>query len=794
LPLISENGTRVGLRLVIGLGLAALIILPRLLGLGRFITADEPLWAVRSTAFLGGLLTGDLAATLQTGHPGVTTMWTGSLGLALDYLLHQRDAGSLLAFVQTLPDDSRRIDPAVLPWMRLPTGLLSALSVLGVYLLLHSVGRKIGLLAALLLAFDPLYLAHSRVLHHDALVSVFTGLAILAELNVLRHWSWKGLAFSGVMGGLALLSKSSAWVLVPFVGITMLIEVITRRVTWRQALLGVGIWGLVALATVVLLWPAIWVTPGAVWQAVTGWVIEAANVEDVAQTVALQWDNRVPDLGILFYPVNWLLKTTPLVLLGLVCLPVWWIREPKQSVARWWVLRLLGWVGLFSLVLTLGDKRDGRYLLPVYFALCALAAFGLQAISIIIKRYSPVMRFGNFSSELYQVVGVVLLLGFSLPYHPYYLAYYNPLLGGPWVAPHLVKVGWGEGMEQAAAWLNAQPDAARLVVATSYEQNLLPFFVGEAAKHHSDTFSDYVLNYIRQIQNGYPYPEYWEYYKVRPPVYTVKIAGIDYLWLYEGRSLARVRNVRFGDGLELMGYTYTRDMSSQNQLLRVTFVWRGTASEKDEVRVQLRADNGLIWGESEPSAVFDPEGPSTVEGHYALPWREDMPRGEYQLWATMGAREDWALIGTIPVYHFVPPKAIPNTLESSFGNLIGLYGFDIDDLRPGPGETVTLTLYWQALQQIPRSYTIFVHLLDPAGKRVAQSDVVPGNGQWPTDTWKVGEWVTDKVQLTLPSTLPAGDYRLSVGWYDWQTGERLPLKGNQVDDALILVSLSVSPG
>jgi hypothetical protein len=778
---------------VLALGLFVLALLPRVLTLAQFITSDEPLWVTRSINFLGGVLTADWQATLQTGHPGVTTMWTGSLGLVLDYALNHRDAGTLLAFIQSLPDNYRSIDPSVLPWMRLPTGLLAALSVVAVYLLLRSVDRNVAVISALLLAFDQLYLAHSRVLHHDALVSVFIGLSVLAALSVLRHWSWKRLVFSGVMGGLAFLSKSSAYALVPFVGGIILAEVVAHRLAWRQAVLGGLLWGLAALATIVLIWPAIWVAPGVVWQAVFGWVVESADVEDVTQTVLLHWDNRVPDLGILFYPINWLLKTTPLSLLGLLFLPAWWHREPKGNEARWWVIRLLAWVALFGVMLTLGDKRDGRYLLPTYFAFSILAAFGLKAIYQLLSKIFPlVLRFGRSSIDLYNVIFVVLLLGVSLPYHPYYLAYYNPLIGGRWLAPRLVKVGWGEGMERAAAWLNAQPDADKLVVATSYEQNFLPFFSGQAVKHHDDVPSDYVLNYVRQVQNGYPYPEYWEYYRVRPPVYKLKIAGIDYLWLNEGTSLARVHDIGFGDELELMGYAYDHHVSTQGEQLIITLVWRATMSVENDVRLQLRDDTERIWAESKPAPVLDPNGPSAVEGHYILVLPADIPRGDYQLWVAVGSDNKWLLIGAVPVYRFAPPEVVSHPLDADFGDIIVLRGFDTSQHTPSAGETMTLTLYWQALQSPPHSYTTFVHVLDAAGNLVAQSDVLPGGGQWPTDTWKAGEWVTDEVLLSLPSTLPAGEYRLLVGWYVWETGERLPLRGEEAGDALTLIELSIN--
>jgi len=165
-----------------------------------------------------------------------------------------------------------------------------------------------------------------------------------------------------------------------------------------------------------------------------------------------------------------------------------------------------------------------------------------------------------------------------------------------------------------------------------------------------------------------------------------------------------------------------------------------------------------------------------------------MPRGDYQLWAAVGPGDNWALIGAVPVYRLASPETIPYPLDANFADLIALRGFDASDRTPAPGQTLTLTLYWQALQPIPRSYTTFIHLLDADDNRVAQSDVVPGNGQWPTDTWKKGEWITDVVQLTLPSALPAGPYRLLVGMYRVDSGERLPVADDATGQNAVMLS------
>src|SRR5690242_5912692 len=62
---------------------AALAAVPRLGDLGPGVTADEPLWFQRASAFGAALGRGDWAATEVAEHPGVTTAWLGALGMGL---------------------------------------------------------------------------------------------------------------------------------------------------------------------------------------------------------------------------------------------------------------------------------------------------------------------------------------------------------------------------------------------------------------------------------------------------------------------------------------------------------------------------------------------------------------------------------------------------------------------------------------------------------------------------------------------------------------------------------------
>jgi hypothetical protein len=65
-----------------------------------------------------------------------------------------------------------------------------------------------------------------------------------------------------------------------------------------------------------------------------------------------------------------------------------------------------------------------------------------------------------------------------------------------------------------------------------------------------------------------------------------------------------------------------------------------------------------------------------------------------------------------------------------------------------------------------KDWTVFVHLFDQAGNKVAQADAPPLNGFYPTSLWQRPCQVLDIHVLHLPANLPAGEYHVVVGLYD----------------------------
>lgn len=101
----------------------------------------------------------------------------------------------------------------------------------------------------------------------------------------------------------------------------------------------------------------------------------------------------------------------------------------------------------------------------------------------------------------------------------------------------------------------------------------------------------------------------------------------------------------------------------------------------------------------------------------------------------------------------------------------------------GATQALTVTLAWQPLQPLDFDYNVFIHATDAAGNRVAQWDGQPlaAGSRAPMTQWAVGEVVTSEYRLDLPAG--SAPRHLLIGLYNWQTGERLAVNG---DDKVIV--------
>jgi hypothetical protein len=124
-----------------------------------------------------------------------------------------------------------------------------------------------------------------------------------------------------------------------------------------------------------------------------------------------------------------------------------------------------------------------------------------------------------------------------------------------------------------------------------------------------------------------------------------------------------------------------------------------------------------------------------------------------------------------------------------------LQGFRAPD-RVRAGQALTVETDWQAAQKLPGDYHLFVHMLDRAGKLVAQADTVPGDGTFATPGWSVPQDWIEAVNLPLPAGLALGSYSLYTGWYSYPDLTRLAVEGSgprAADGLVYLLDVEVQP-
>jgi hypothetical protein len=536
--------------------------LPRGLALDRFVTVDEELWLARAANFYFALGQRDFRDTYQTEHPGVTTMWAGTLGFLARYPQY-RGSGSgqvnHLAFHRYLEQKSKALPLELLAASRAFVVLGHTLIlVLGFWYAVHLIGLTPAFIAFLLIAFDPFHLALTRLLHLDGLLANLMLLSLLAFILFMQRRNLLHLFVSAGAAGLSVLTKSPGVLLVPVIAALAGYEfwrAWSREVSAKPVqLLWKSAWPLLAwlgagVVVMYLSWPALWGDP---YQPLFGIFRSAGAYATGGHETSIFFNGYVAADGNLgwkffyFYPLTYLWRSTPVVLLGLLIAMIGFLLKKSpfdQTPVRETSLGLLLFAMVFTIAMTFGSKKFDRYLVPIYAPLDILAALGWVCVATWLREKS--MRFSFLHLSTLLLIAVVGFQVFSaLRTFPYYLSYYNPLLGGPGRAPQVMQIGWGEGLDQAARYLNQKPAPEKLKVVTWYPLGPFSYFF----QGHSNQFpdgpnlteqqwrdfleNDYAVVYIHQAQRGLFSSQLEDYLEDRLPEYTVWINGIEYAQVY----------------------------------------------------------------------------------------------------------------------------------------------------------------------------------------------------------------------------------------------------------------------
>jgi Dolichyl-phosphate-mannose-protein mannosyltransferase len=278
--------------------------------------------------------------------------------------------------------------------------------------------------------------------------------------------------------------------------------------------------------------------------------------------------------------------------------------------------------------------------------------------------------------------------------------------------------------------------------------------------------------------------------------------------------------IRFGSGIELVGYRIRPTQPIPGQPLTVDLTWRALRpiSINDAVAVTLLGDTGApvaetrSWPEGGRAPTTAWKTGQVIQDHYVLTprWEGASPHLA-KLWLSLYDPSvvtappirvydasgkpigDGVALTSLKLSPTEAARAAPShPLEAHFGPAFELDGYNLVQTP----DTLRLTLVWHATAPPGDSLNVFVHLMDASGHLMTQHDGPPRNGAYPTSFWDVGEIIRDEHVVPL-SGVPAGAYQLQVGLYLLATGRRLPVvatTGEPVqDDSLVLTPIEIAP-
>ena len=242
----------------------------------------------------------------------------------------------------------------------------------------------------------------------------------------------------------------------------------------------------------------------------------------------------------------------------------------------------------------------------------------------------------------------------------------------------------------------------------------------------------------------------------------------------------------FENHLNLVGYQ-SSDFEPGSPL-KVTFYWQPMQRIKRDVELvvqlydPLRARfvvDDLVWPLNGVFRVRAWQPDQIMPLSHSLPIPDDLPPGPYQLNVgvfdliarkriPLVTGQDAHLVRTFKVPLPEDNRVPEISTDINFGNLIELNGYTLTPITDG----LKITFFWRAMESPEDDYTSFVHIVDADDQIVAQADMQPLDGRYPTSVWSPDELIVEERTV---SPIPEGEYRIFIGWYLHQEGgwERL---------------------
>lgn len=329
-------------------------------------------------------------------------------------------------------------------YSRLLSAILGSLSAVLILLIAWEyISPFVGITAGIIFSTLPFFIGLSQLVSTESFLMFFFTSSIYSFIRLLKKYSIKKLFLTGILLGLALQIKQSNGILFPLFGLIYLFWYyfegrINNEKIWNKRLFSFIPIILIAITVFVIIWPMPY--------------FHLDVINEINQKIWLV-KTSPPTIfwgRLMFSPVIYFVTlffiTTPLliILLSLIGL------KKIEKMKNWVLYGLIIWF-IFPFIQSFYVWRvhGVRYIIEIYAPLAIIAAMG---IAYVIEK----LKLGT-KAKITSIVLITLYM-FSIIYQmkPYYLDYFNELVGGPKGAydKRYFELGWwGQGLREAGYYL-----------------------------------------------------------------------------------------------------------------------------------------------------------------------------------------------------------------------------------------------------------------------------------------------------------------------------------------------------
>jgi len=411
-------------------------------------------------------------------------------------------------------------------YSRLLSVFFSVLSVLLVIVIgKRYISLSAGIIAGIIFATLPFFVGLSQLVATESILMFFFTASVYSFIRLTESYSVKKLLLTGILTGLSLQVKQSNFLLFPIFVLIYLAWYFQKKRKLKLRILNKRVLSiflilLISILVFVIIWPMPYFHLKEIQEINSRiWMVKTSPPEVFFGRLMM-----VP----IFYYLIFFAISTPIVIIIFFFLGALVLDKKKN----WILYSFLIWF-LFPFIQSFyAWKQHGlRYIIEIYAPMSLIAAVGFLALLDKISKKTTIKVLGTVFLSIYMV-------SLLLQIKPYYLDYYNLLVGGTsgvYQKKSFQLGWWGQGLGEAGAYVknNVKPNSTiGLFVSPLHSfpqiENQKLVYIDPKKQYDMSKKYDYVVvNYFHVLREGFDDAKIKKDYSLIHQVFADKAALVN---------------------------------------------------------------------------------------------------------------------------------------------------------------------------------------------------------------------------------------------------------------------------